>query len=185
MFLHDENNGAVPTPPHGGLEQNSLAAERLCRMQIEGKLHAMGFSLPRLEESGVGHHARAVRVGNVIFLGGYVARGEKGVVQGKFGENLSVEEGYEAAKLTALNLLSILKGEIGDLDLVKRIVMLRSYLVCTPDFRGLAQVSNGASDLLLALYGDNGIHTRTTVGTVTLGGGSCVEIELIVELTNK
>jgi enamine deaminase RidA (YjgF/YER057c/UK114 family) len=151
-------------------------------MQIEEKLHAMGLSLPRLEESGVGHHVRAVRVGKLVFLGGYVARGEKGVVQGKFGENITVKEGYEAAKLTALNLLSILKDEIGDLDSVERIVMLRSYLVCTPDFGGLAQVSNGASDLLLALYGDNGVHTRTTVGTVALGAGSCVEIELIVEL---
>jgi enamine deaminase RidA (YjgF/YER057c/UK114 family) len=151
-------------------------------MQVEEKLASMGYSLPKLEESGVGHHVRAVCVGKLVFLGGYVARGEKGVVEGKFGANLTVEQGYEAARLTALNLLSILKGEIGDLDSVQRIVMLRSYLVCTPEFRGLAQVSNGASDLLLALYGNKGIHTRTTVGTVALGGGSCVEIELIVEL---
>jgi enamine deaminase RidA (YjgF/YER057c/UK114 family) len=151
-------------------------------MKIEEKLEAMGLSLPTLEESGVGHHVRAVRVEKLVFLGGYVARGEKGVVEGKFGDNITVEEGYEAARLTALNLLSILKGEIGDLDSVKRVIMLRSYLVCTPEFRGLAQVSNGASDLLVALYGEKGIHTRTTVGTVTLGAGSCVEIELIVEL---
>lgn len=150
-------------------------------MEIEKKIEAMGLSLPRIG-SPIGHLVRTVRVGNLVFVSGFIGRGPNGVIQGTLGLDLKVEQGYEAARFAALNLLSLLKDEIGDLDKVKRIVKLLSFVKSTADSRDLPKVTDGASDLLVELYGENGKHARSTVGVVNVGGGSCVEIEMIVEL---
>ena len=101
---------------------------------------------------------------------------------GKLGSDLSVEQGYDCARQTMLNLLTNLKGEIGDLDKVKRVVKLLCMINAAPDFGDTPQVANGASDLLVNLYGDRGRHARSAVGMATLPGGMPVEIEMIVEV---
>ena len=150
-------------------------------MEIEKQIESMGLTLLRIGPP-IGHLVRTVRVGNLVFVSGFIGRGPNGVIQGTLGQDLKVEQGYEAARFAALNLLSLLKDDIGDLDKVKRIVKLLSFVKSTPDSRELPKVTDGASDLLVELYGENGKHARSTVGVVNVGGGSCVEIEMVVEL---
>ena len=149
--------------------------------QIEEKLHQLGYTLPSPPSPG-GNYVRTVRTGNLIFLAGTAPRRPDGTrVQGKLGQDLSTEEGYEAARLCALNLLASLKEATGDLDNVARIVKLLGMVNSTPDFGDQPKVINGASDLLVELFGENGRHARSAVG-MTLPGGIAVEIEMIVEV---
>ena len=101
---------------------------------------------------------------------------------GKLGSDLTIEQGYDSARQTMLNLLSSLKGEIGDLDRVKRVVKLLCMINAAPDFGDTPKVANGASDLLISLYGEAGRHARSAVGMATLPGGMAVEIEMVVEV---
>lgn len=110
-------------------------------MQVEKKIQAMGLSLPKLAPPA-GNYVRAVPVGNLIFLAGTIAKGDKGVVRGKLGQDITIEEAYEGTRLAALGLLAVLKEEIGDLDNVKRIVKLLCFVNATPSFQDLAKVSN-------------------------------------------
>ena len=150
--------------------------------QVEAKLAEMNLELPT-PPAPVANYVRAVRTGNLVFVSGHgPTRDGKYLFQGKVGAERTVEEGYEAAKLVMLNCLSSLKQEIGDLDRVKRIVKLLGMVNCTPDFGDQPKVINGASDLLVALYGENGRHARSAVGMGSLPGGITVEIEMIVEV---
>jgi enamine deaminase RidA (YjgF/YER057c/UK114 family) len=117
-----------------------------------------------------------------MFVAGNIAKGPNGILQGRLGENMEIEQAYEGAKLAALNLLATLKAELGDLDRVKKILKLLCFVNAVPGFVGLPKVSNGASDLLVALYGENGKHARSTVGVASVGGGACIEIEMVVEV---
>ena len=101
---------------------------------------------------------------------------------GKLGSDLTIEQGYDCARQTMLNLLTNLKGEIGDLDKLKRVVKLLCMINAAPDFGDTPNVANGASDLLVGIYGDKGRHARSAVGMSTLPGGMPVEIEMIVEV---
>ena len=101
---------------------------------------------------------------------------------GKLGGEVSIEQGYDCARQTMLNLLTNLKGAIGDLDKVSRIVKLLAMVNSTPDFGDTPRVANGASDLLINLYGERGRHARSAVGMATLPGGMPIEIEMIVEV---
>jgi len=150
--------------------------------QVEAKLAEMGLELPT-PPPPVGNYVRAVRTGNLVFVSGHgPTRDGVYLFQGKVGAERTVEDGYEAAKLVMLNCLSSLKQEIGDLDRVRRVVKLLGMVNCTPDFGDQPKVINGASDLLVALYGENGRHARSAVGMVGLPAGITVEIEMIVEV---
>ena len=96
---------------------------------------------------------------------------------------MSIEEGYEAAKYTALNLLGSLKEQIGDLDRVSRVVKLLCMVNCAPDFGQQPAVANGASDFLVEVFGDKGRHARSAVGMAALPNNVCIEIEMIVEVS--
>ena len=150
--------------------------------QVEAKLAEMKLELPT-PPAPVANYVRAVRTGNLVFVSGHgPTRDGQYLFQGKVGAERTVEEGYEAAKLVMLNCLSSLKQEIGDLDRVKRVVKLLGMVNCTPDFGDQPKVINGASDLLVALYGEHGRHARSAVGMGSLPGGITVEIEMIVEV---
>ena len=152
--------------------------------QIEAKLKEMGYTLPQPPTPG-GNYVRTVRTGNLVFNAGVTPRRSDGsAITGKLGSDLTVEQGYEAARLCALNLLSNLKQEIGDLDKVKQIVKLLGMVNSDPDFTQPPQVINGCSDLLVELFGDKGKHARSAVGLATLPGGAAVEIEMIVEVAD-
>ena len=104
------------------------------------------------------------------------------VYKGKLGKDLTVEEGYEAAKISIINCLAVLKGCLGSLDRVKRIVKLLGFVACVPEFDQQPYVINGASDLLIEIFGEKGRHARSAIGTNILPFGTPVEIEMIVEV---
>lgn len=130
-----------------------------------------------------GNYVQVVRSGNQLFLAGHLPQpaGGGALVTGKVGKDLTVEQGYEAAKLVALNLIATLKRELGDLDKVERIVKLVGFVNCTDGFAQQPQVVNGASDTLAEVFGDKGKHARSAVGTNALPLNVAVEIEAIVQ----
>ena len=149
---------------------------------IEGKLAEMGIELQELGDP-VANYVHSVRSGNLVFLAGKgPARPDGTYVQGKLGQDLSVEEGYEAARLTAIIQLAALKKEIGDLDKVKRIVKVLGMVNSTPEFQEHPSVVNGFSDLMVEVFGEKGKHARAAVGMGSLPFNIAVEIEMIVEV---
>ena len=153
-------------------------------MEIERKLNEMGYELPLFQPSSAGNFVSAVRTGNLVYTAGHGAGVPGGgfLHLGKLGSDLTIEQGYDCARQTMLNLLTSLKHEIGDLDNVKRVVKLLCMVNCTPDFGDTPKVANGASDLLVSLYGEAGRHARSAVGMGSLPFGMPVEIEMIVEV---
>ena len=154
-------------------------------MEVEKKLVEMGLSLPP-SPAPVANYVPAVRSGNLLFVSGhgpaFVKDGKIEYIHGKLGRDLTVEQGYEAAKQVMLNILQSIKGVIGDLDKVRRIVKVLGFVNCTEDFPDQPKVINGASDLLVALYGERGRHARSAVGMQQLPFGIAVEIEMVVEV---
>ncbi len=152
-------------------------------MEVERKLAEMGLVLPPPVKA-MGSYVLSVRTGNLLFLAGHGPVAADGSIShiGKLGREISVEQGYEAAKNTGLNLLSTTKVALGDLDKVRRVVKLLSMVNCVPDFVETAPVANGCSDLLISLYGDAGKHGRSAVGMASLPVGIPVEIEMILEV---
>jgi enamine deaminase RidA (YjgF/YER057c/UK114 family) len=153
-------------------------------MRVEQKLADLGLELRRPARSNVGNFVPAVRTGNLVYLSGNgPGLPEGGLLhRGKLGDTVTIEQGYDCARLTMLNLLAVLKEEIGDLDKVKQVVKLLCMINSVSDFGDTPQVANGASDLLIELYGDAGRHARSAVGMATLPGSMPVEIEMIVEV---
>lgn len=148
----------------------------------EAKLTEIGIEL--LDPSPpVANFVNAVRVGNLVFLSGkgpLQVNGEN--ITGKLGADLSIEQGYEAARITAINQLTILKSELGNLNRVKRIVKVLGMVNATPDFAEHPKVINGYSDLMVEVFGERGRHARAAVGMGSLPGNIAVEIEMIVEV---
>lgn len=148
------------------------------------RLATLGLALPAVSPV-IANYVPAVRSGNLVFLAGQVARGADGsILAGKVGRELTAAEGAAAARTCALQLLAALQAEIGDLAKVKRIVRVGGFVNCTDDFTAQPQVVNGASDLLVAVFGDAGRHVRASVGVNALPAGAPVEIELIAEIAN-
>ena len=154
-------------------------------MNVEKKLVEMGLTLPP-SPAPVANYVPAVRSGNLLFVSGhgpaFVKDGKIEYIRGKLGRDLAVEQGYEAARQVMLNILQSIKGVLGDLDKVRRIVKVLGFVNCTEDFPDQPKVINGASDLLVALYGEHGRHARSAVGMQQLPFGIAVEIEMVVEV---
>ena len=150
--------------------------------QVEDKLREMGLDLTE-GPPPMANYIPGYRTGNLVFLSGVGPRDADGnTLRGKLGQEVTVEEGYQAARLCALNLLANLKGIIGDLDKVKHVVKLLAMVNAAPDFTQQPAVINGCSDLLVEVLGDKGRHARSAVGMGSLPGGMAVEIEMIVEV---
>jgi enamine deaminase RidA (YjgF/YER057c/UK114 family) len=150
--------------------------------QVEERLKTLGIELPEVPDP-IANYVGAVRTGNLVFLSGRGPRAEgKFVSFGKLGRDVTVEEGYQAARLTMLNLIASLKSEVGDLDRVRRVVKVLGMVNSEPDFGEQPQVLNGASDLLVEVFGDRGKHARAAFGVAALPMNTSVEIEMIVEV---
>ncbi len=150
----------------------------------EANLAALGLTLPAVSPA-IANYVPAVRSGNLVFLAGQIARGADGkFLAGKVGRDLTEAEAAEAARTCALQLLAALRAEIGDLAKVKRIVRVGGFVNGTDDFTAQPKVVNGASDLLVAVFGEAGRHARTSVGVNSLPAGAPVEIELVAEVSN-
>ncbi len=151
-------------------------------MKVEKKLQEMGFEIPEVA-APAGVYVLARRVGNLLYLAGQTAHVNGEVkVKGVVGKDLTIEEGQEGARLSALNILSVLKSELGDLDRVKQFVQMIGYVRCTDDFGNYTGVVDGASILFQELYGETGLAARMTIGTNELPGGSVTEIMTVVEV---
>jgi len=149
---------------------------------IEQRLRTLGLELPPLQ-APVANYVRTVRTGNLVFVAGHLPVKDGEIVyRGKVGRDLDVGAGYEAARLVMLNCLAALKEELGSLDRVRRVVKLLGMVNSAPDFTDQPKVINGASDLLVQLYGERGRHARSAVGMSALPLGASVEIEMIVEV---
>ncbi|MBI3966678.1 MAG: RidA family protein [Chloroflexi bacterium] len=151
-------------------------------MGVEDKLRELGLTLPQ-PPPAVANYVGAVKVGNLLFVSGHgPVRDGKMASRGKVGKDLTLEQGYEAAELVALNCLASAKAAIGSLDRVKRVVKLLGMVNSAEGFVDQPKVINGASDLLVKIFGDAGRHARSAVGLYELPFGIPVEIELILEV---
>jgi enamine deaminase RidA (YjgF/YER057c/UK114 family) len=149
-------------------------------MSIEQRLKELGLVLPAAG-APLANYVPFVREGSLIFVAGQVPRGADGKLTcvGKLGAELSVEEGYAAARLCALACLAQLQAAVGSLERIKRIVRVGGFVNCTDGFTQQPQVINGASDLIVEVFGDKGKHARAAVGTNSLPGNVATEVELI------
>lgn len=148
---------------------------------IQARIEALGLTLPDVPVP-VAAYVNCVRSGNLLFLsGGLPIDGDRKVI-GQVPRDVSIEEAQEGARIIILNRLAVVKQEIGSLDKVKQIVALNGFVNSAPDFYGHPQVINGASELLIEIFGDKGKHSRTALGAAALPLNVAVEINLIVEV---
>ncbi len=154
-------------------------------MIIERKLQVMGAELVA-PPAPLANFIPVQRSGNVLYVAGHLPRKSNGDIAflGKVGGGVTVEQGYDAAKLAAVNCLASIKDVIGDLDRVKQVLKLLVMVNAVPEFDRHFVVANGASDLLVELYGEPGRHARSAVGMGSLPRGSCVEVEMVVEVAD-
>lgn len=152
-------------------------------MSILQKIAHLGLTLPAVP-APIAAYVNCVRTGNLLFLsGGLPIDGDKKVI-GKVPTVVSIEEAREGARMVILNRLAVIQDEIGSLDKVVRIVTLNGFVNSEPDFTGHPQVINGASELLVEIFGDKGKHSRTALGVAALPLDVAVEINLIVEVAD-
>ena len=151
-------------------------------MSAEKKLKELGITLPPVS-SPVATYVNAVRTGNLLYLSGKGPLPVDGKrPSGKLGRDFTIEQGYEHARTTGLDLIAVMKAELGSLERVKRIVKVLGMVNCMPDFTDPPKVINGASDLFVQVFGERGRHARSAVGMNSLPMGIPVEIEMIVEV---
>ena len=148
-------------------------------MQIEKRLEELGISLPEPVQP-VASYVRYVQTGSLLYISGTGPGKEHPT--GKLGADITLEQGYAAARDVGITLISTMKNALGDLDRVKRIVKLLGMVNSAPDFSDQPKVINGCSDLFIEVFGDAGRHARSAVGFVALPGQITVEIEVIVEV---
>lgn len=130
----------------------------------------------------VGSYVQCIRTGNYLHLSGGISVNGEESYYGKLGKDVSIEEGQKAAAAAILNRLAVIEGELGSFEPLRRIVAVNGFVNCTPDFTDQAKVLNGASDLLVELFGPEAAHSRSAVGVVSLPLGVAVEINMIVEI---
>ena len=151
-------------------------------MSVESRLQDLGIELPN-SPSPLANYVPFVITGNLLYLSGQGPREADGTFHTrKVGESVTTEQAYQDARLTGLNLLSVMKSALGELDRVERVVKLLGMVNGTPDFLEHPQVINGCSDLMVAVFGEKGRHARSAIGMGSLPNNITVEIEAIVEI---
>ena len=151
-------------------------------MSAEGRLTALGIELPD-PFPPAGEYINAVRTGDLLILGGHVPfNPPQTIVLGKLGADLDVDAGREAARFAAISALATIRSELGTLDAVKRILLVRGVVNAAPDFIGHTQVIDGASEVFVEAFGDAGRHARLAVGVSSLPANIALEIEVTVEV---
>lgn len=167
-----------------GCTESSLAQNDLDdgNYDPEARLQELGITLPEPPQP-VANYVNGVRTGNLIFLAGKgPKRADGSEIIGKLGADVTIKQGYEGARLTAINQLAVLKEMLGDLKKVKRIVKVLGMVNSDPSFVEQPKVINGFSDLMVEVFGERGRHARAAVGMASLPRGQAVEIEMIVEV---
>ncbi|MES2372049.1 MAG: RidA family protein [Bacteroidota bacterium] len=154
------------------------------KVDYDKKLSSLGIELFAPPKPKF-NYVKSVRVGNLVYLAGHGSTKADGSnLTGKVGKDVTVEQGVEAARIATISLLASLKAEIGSLNKVKRIVKVTGWVNCTDDFTDQSKVMNGCSDLLVAIFGEMGLHVRSSIGTNSLPNNFTTEIEMVVEMNN-
>ncbi|MFL9893319.1 RidA family protein [Paraburkholderia sp. RL17-381-BIF-C] len=153
----------------------------MVQQDVYARLKELGIELP-VAGAPAAAYVMSAQSGNMIFLSGHIAKKDGKVWVGKFGSNLTTEEGRVAARSIAIDLLATLHAHVGDLNRVTRIVKLMSLINSTPDFVEQHLVTNGASELLAEVFGERGKHARSAFGVAQIPLGACVELEMNVEI---
>src|SRR6516162_3211834 len=149
------------------------------KIDFDKKLKEIGIEL-YTPTKPMANYVKVVRTGNLLYFAGHgPTKADNSNITGKVGKDLTLEQGYDAAKQTGIALLSTLKGEVGDLNKVKRIVKVLGMVNCTENFTDQPKVINGFSDLMVAVFGEKGKHARSAVGMYMLPSNIAVEIEMI------
>ena len=151
------------------------------RPSAEENLAALSLILPPLPTPG-GNYVPAKRLGELVYLSGVISAGPGGVIAGVAGAGATIEDGYAAARACALTHLSILKRELGSLDRVAEVVSVNGYVNAAPGFGDSPAIINGASDLLVQVFGDAGRHVRAALGVSALPRNALVEIQMTVRV---
>jgi enamine deaminase RidA (YjgF/YER057c/UK114 family) len=144
-------------------------------------LAGFGYSLP-LAPAGGGNYVAAKRVGSILYLSGVISTGPDGVITGTAGTDRSVDEGYAAARACALTQLAVLKQELGSLDCVAEVLTVNGYVNAVAGFPDSPAIVNGASDLLVQVFGEKGRHVRAAVGVSALPRNALVEVQMSVRV---
>ena len=160
------------------------------RIHVEARIVALGYELPPLPPAPQGNYMTYTRSGNMLYLAGHLPlpppSDGRPLLAGRLGENYTIEQGQEAARIAGLQILATIKAAVGDLDKVKKVVKLVGFVNSTNDFSSQAQVMNGCSDLMGAVFGvEVGRHARSSLGANILPFGVPVEIEAIIEVTDQ
>jgi enamine deaminase RidA (YjgF/YER057c/UK114 family) len=151
-------------------------------MSIDQRLGELGITLPEAPAPAA-NYLPYVTSGPLVFVSGQISRDDSGLITGRLGDGLSIEQGQAAARSCALALIAQLRAACGgDLGRLRRVVKLTAFVNCTPDFTDQPKVVNGASDLMVAIFGEAGRHARAAVGAPSLPLGVAVEIEGIFEI---
>jgi enamine deaminase RidA (YjgF/YER057c/UK114 family) len=169
----------------GGFLRTFLkSVEAVMAGAVDDKLKELGIALAQAP-APVANYVPAVRTGNLLMVSGQLCFDGDGkiAVKGRLGGGVSIEDGQKAARACAVNLLAQVKAALGDLDRVSRVVRLGGFINSVPGFAEGPKVMNGASDLMVAVFGDKGRHARTTVGVAALPADAAVEVEGLFEIS--
>jgi enamine deaminase RidA (YjgF/YER057c/UK114 family) len=150
-------------------------------MSVEARLRELGVILPP-PRVPVGHYVSATTSGSLVFTAGQGSAVGSDAVVGTLGRDLEIGDGYRATKLCALNCLAAIEAVVGSLERVEAIVSIRGFVRSTPDFTSHPAVMDGASDLLIALFGTSGHHARSAIGVNSLPNGYAAEIEIVARI---
>ena len=150
-------------------------------MAFEARLQELGIVLPPPPAAG-GNYVSAKTLGNIVFLAGVISTDSNGIVSGTVGLDRTVEQGYAAARLCALTQLAVLKRHLGSLDAVKSVISVNGYVNAVAGFEDSPRVINGASDLLIEVFGEAGRHVRAALGVSALPRHALVELQMSVEV---
>jgi len=152
-------------------------------VSIEQRIKDLGITLPS-DAAPAANYTNAVRTGNLLFISGKAPLPENGKLpKGKLGREFSVQDGYRFARSAAIDIIAVMKAELGSLDRVTRIVEVQGFVNAVEDFEDHAQVLNGCSDLLVDVFENKGVHARSVLGANSLRGGVPVILKIVVEVT--
>ena len=170
-------------PPNPSLAKEQQMEKNESPIDFDQKFKALGIELPEVTKPVANYVNAVTTAGKLVFMAGKGPKKPDGeYIKGKLGQDLTIEQGYEAARVSGINQIAALKAAIGDLNRVKRIVKVTGMVNATPDFENHPKVVNGFSDLMVAVFGDRGKHARAAVGMGSLPFNIAVEIEMVAEL---
>ena len=179
----DRSQACAEVPNWRRIARNRRVAEDSMAGSVEKKLATLGISLPT-PATPIANYVPFVRSGNMLVVSGQLCFGADGklVAKGQLGGGVSMDDGQKAARACAVNLLAQMKAALGDLDKVTRVVRLGGFINSAPGFTDGPKVMNGASDLMVEVFGEKGRHARTTVGVAALPADAAVEVEGLFEV---